>query len=161
MQRRDLLRAVGGGTVATAAALAGCEEDPPGGECPELPSEPNYRGYLDDVSTYDHTCDRRNFESVTVEVGLQGDIGYYQFGQPAVAVTPGTEVTWEWTGRGGAHNVAARRGTFRSGDPVDEDGHTFSQTFSDPAIYTYLCEPHASQGMKGAVYVALGDSAGP
>lgn len=143
------------------AGLAGCEADPPAGECPELPAEPDYRGYLDGVSNYDHTCDRRNLDSVTVDVGVEGGIGYYKFGPPAIAVTPGTEVTWEWTGRGGAHNVVAERGAFRSGDPVDQDGHTFSHTFEDPAIYTYRCDPHVSQEMKGAVYVALGDSAGP
>lgn len=161
MRRRDLLRVAGAGALPAAVGLAGCEADPPAGECPELPAEPNYRGYLDRVSNYDHTCDRRNFGSVTVDVGVQGDIGYYKFGPPAVAITPGTEVTWKWTGRGGAHNVVAERGAFESGAPLDRDGHTFTHTFEDPAIYTYRCEPHESQGMKGAVYVALGDGTEP
>ena len=155
MRRRSVLRAVG--ACIAGSALAGCQTDPPAGDCPELAAEPNYRGFLDGVSNYDHTCDRRDRTAVTVDVGVQGDIGYFKFGPPAVAVSPGTEVTWEWTGRGGAHNVVAQQGAFDSGAHVDEEGHTFSVTFERPAVYTYVCEPHASQGMKGAVFVALGD----
>lgn len=160
MRRRDLLRTAGAGTAAAVAALAGCGGEPPA-DCPGLPVEPNYRGYLDGVSNYRHTCDYRDEESVTVEVGVQGDVGFFKFGPPAVAVSPGTEVVWTWTGRGGAHNVVAERGTFRSGDPIDEDGHTFASTFDEPAVYPYYCEPHRSQEMKGAVFVALDEAGGP
>jgi halocyanin-like protein len=92
---------------------------------------------------------------VTVAVGVEGGIGYYKFGPPAIAVVPGTDARWEWTGQGGAHNVVAEHGRFDSGDPVDDDTETVSHTFDAPAVDRYACEPHRSQGMRGAVFVSL------
>lgn len=92
---------------------------------------------------------------MTVRVGVSGDMGYYKFGPAAVAVSPGTVVTWEWTGRGGEHDVAALEGSFDSGDPVRAAGTTFDRTFDAPAVYRYYCTPHRSLGMRGAVFVAL------
>lgn len=134
--------------------MAGCQQKPRE-RCPTIPEEPNYRGWFDGVSNYDGTCDLRQRESVTVAVGVEGNIDYFKFGPPAVAVSPGTEVTWQWTGRGGAHNVVAEQGAFDSGKPVASEDKTFSYTFDAPAVYTYFCEPHRSSGMRGAVFVAL------
>lgn len=114
MRRRDLLRAVGAGILAVAGAAAGGQRAPRE-RCPTIPAEPNYGEWFDGVSDDEGTCDLRDQDAVTVEVGVEGDIGYYRSGPPAVAVSPGTEVTWEWTGRAGAHNVVARQGTFASG----------------------------------------------
>jgi len=88
-------------------------------------------------------------------VGAEGGIGYFNFGPPAIAVSPGTDVVWKWTGRGGAHNVVADQGRFDSGDPVDAADQTFTHTFEDPAAYRYLCDPHRSPGLRGTVFVAL------
>ncbi|MFB6139301.1 MAG: halocyanin domain-containing protein [Halosimplex sp.] len=153
--------ALAGATVA-GGALAGCSSDGDGTPTdegrPYLDVEPNYRGWFDDVSNYERTRDYRGESSVSVAVGVEGGIGYFKFGPPAIAVSPGTEVTWKWTGRGGAHNVVAQQGRFDSGDPVDTEDRTFSFTFESPAVYKYLCEPHQSQGMRGAVFVGLGQS---
>ncbi|WP_123538377.1 halocyanin domain-containing protein [Halosimplex salinum] len=157
IDRRKFLRATGG-TVA-GGVLAGCP-DGNGTETdrdrPYLDAEPNYRGWFDNVSNYEGTRDYRGESSVTIQVGVEGGIGYFKYGPPAIAVSAGTEVVWEWTGRGGAHNVVAEQGRFDSGDPVDADDETFTHTFDDPAIYRYLCEPHLSQNMLGAVFVGLG-----
>jgi hypothetical protein len=54
---------------------------------------------------------------------------------------------------------------FRSGDPV-ADG-SFEITFNEPGEYFYVCEPHASLGMRGKIIVegdedrADGDSSTP
>ncbi|WP_415380630.1 halocyanin domain-containing protein [Halosimplex sp. TS25] len=149
------------GVAATGGLFAGCQGgngDGDGEDRPFLDPEPNYRGWFDDVSNYEGTVDYRDESEVSVEVGVEGGIGFFKFGPPAIAVSPGTEVTWEWTGQGGAHNVVAEQERFDSGDPVDADDETFSYTFESPAVYRYLCEPHESQAMLGAVFVALDQS---
>lgn len=143
-------------TAGTAvAALAGCSTPETSGGS-KLPTEPNYRGWFDGVSNYEGTDDFRGQSAVTVRVGVQGGLGYFKYGPPAVAVSPGTTVTWEWTGEGGAHDVVAERGAFDSGEAVRSDTETFEHTFERPAIYRYYCTPHADLGMRGAVFVALG-----
>lgn len=136
------------------AGLAGCPGDPLA-EGPTIDTEPNYRDWFDGVGNYRGTHDHRGASAVTVEVGVQGDLGYYKFGPAAIAVSPETNVTWEWTGKGGQHNVVALEGAFRSGPPVGDAGTTFSHRFEEPAIYKYFCTPHRGLGMRGALFVAL------
>lgn len=149
------------GATITGGLLAGCQTENGNGNGegrPYLDTEPNYRGWFDNVSNYEGTLDYRGESEVRVDVGVAGGIGFFKYGPPAIAVSPGTEVVWEWTGRGGAHNVVAEQGRFDSGDPIDADNETFTVTFERPAVYRYLCEPHQSQGMRGAVFVGLGES---
>jgi halocyanin-like protein len=154
--RRQVLRLTS--AVVLGGSVAGCQGDDGDGddeERPLLDSEPNYRGWFDGVSNYDGTLDYRDKSTVTVRVGVEGGIGFFKYGPAAIAVSPGTEVVWEWTGRGGAHNVIAEQERFDSGTPVDSADEIFTYTFESPAIYRYLCEPHRSQGMRGAVFVSL------
>ena len=139
------------------AALAGCFGDGNGGgdDGPILDTEPNYKGWFKGVSNYEGTRDLRDQSEVTVAVGAQGSLGYFKFAPPAIAVSPGTTVRWEWTGKGGPHNVVAQEGTFESGKPVDRKDETFEYTFDSPGVFRYYCEPHRGQGMKGAAFVAL------
>lgn len=154
MRRRTYLASVG---AAAAACLAGCNggPDPDEGE-PRVPNEPNYRGWFDGVSNYSGTIDARGEDDVEVDVGARGNTGYYAYSPAAIAVSPGTTVRWQWAGRGGQHNVVAESGAFDSGRPVDRNGEEFARTLDDPAVYRYVCEPHRSLGMRGAVFVALG-----
>lgn len=159
--RRTFLRLGGALSVGAITGLAGCPSGPSdGGDGGDgdafVPNEPNYQGWFENVSTYEGTVDARGQSEYTVEVGVRGASGFYYFGPPAVAVSPETTVTWEWTGRGGTHNVVSTSGAFTSGQVVDEAGHTFTHTFPNPGVYRYICTPHQSMGMKGAVFVALG-----
>lgn len=154
MDRREFLGGVG---AASAVALAGCPGSPPEQDVGEyVPTEPNYQGWFTGVSNYRGTIDARGQEEYRVKVGVKGANGFYYFGPVAVAVSPGTRVLWEWTGRGGTHNVVSTSGAFTSGKPVDREGHTFATTLEDPGVYRYVCTPHQALGMKGAVYVSLG-----
>lgn len=154
--RRQLLAVLGSGGV---VGLAGCPSgggDPPG--TAYVQNEPNYKGWFDGVSNYEGTVERRGESEVTVDVGVQGNSGFYKFGPAAVAVSPGTTVTWQWTGKGGTHNVVSQNTVFDSGELVERAGYTFTHSFAEPGIYYYVCEPHVSLGMKGALFVSL-DSA--
>ncbi|MFB6233556.1 MAG: halocyanin domain-containing protein [Haloarculaceae archaeon] len=139
--RRGVLRAgVAAGAVAAAGGPVTAQESP-------------YGGWFDDTDNYAGTVDGTGRESVTVAVGA-GETGLV-FEPAAIAVDPETTVVWEWTGSGGGHNVVAENGAFES-DTVSEAGHTFEHTFADDAdgdIVRYVCEPHRTLGMVGAVAV--------
>lgn len=155
LSRRALLSgAIGVGASSIAGCLGG-DGSGNGEDCPTLPQEPAYGGWFEDTSNYDRTCDFREQDAVSVTVGAQGNLGYYAFGPPAVAVTTGTTVEWEWNGRGGSHDVQENNDRFDSGRPVDSEDETFEVTFEDPGVFRYFCSPHRSHGMKGAVFVGL------
>ena len=162
MDRRAFLRAAGLLSAGVIGSLAGCpgQEPPDNGDSPYVPTEPNYQGWFENVSVYRGTIDARGQDEQQVEVGVRGVNGYYYFGPPAIAVSPGTTVTWVWTGRGGTHNVVSTSGAFTSGQLVETKGHTFTYTFDNPGVFRYICNPHQSLGMKGSVFVSLGQLGG-
>jgi halocyanin-like protein len=117
------------------------------------------RAYLEDnnANNYDDSIvDMTGSDSATVRVG-GGSIGL-AFDPAALRVSPGTTVTWEWTGMGGAHNVKTAEvpeggQTLDSGQVVAEEGHTYSETLNTPGTYRYYCNPHRASGMHGAIVV--------
>ncbi len=151
--RRTLLRTIGAvGTFVAAGCLGASDETD---SCEKLASEPNYRGWFDNTSNYDGTCDHRGEATVTIQNGVSANNAHWGFKPAAVAVSPGTTVRWEWTGKGGEHDVVAERGEFASGRPTNDKGTSFEYTLDDPGLYKYYCSPHKAVGMKGAVFVAL------
>ncbi|WP_115864888.1 halocyanin domain-containing protein [Halorussus litoreus] len=137
------------------AGLAGVAAVGAGASVPAAAQSP-FGGWFDGVGNYDGVVDRRGESEVTVEVGAQGNGGNFAFGPAAVRIDPGTTVIWEWTGQGSMHNVSADDGSFES-EMVGEAGHTFEQTFENEGVTKYVCTPHATMGMKGAIVV--GDDA--
>ena len=109
-----------------------------------------------DSDNYDGTIvDMTGQDEVVVEVGAPGNGGAFAFDPPAVAVSSGTTVSWQWTGEGGQHNVVSTEDSdfdFDSGDPK-ESGDPFEQSFDNTGVGLYVCEPHASLNMVGAVVV--------
>ena len=150
------------GTVATGlttVALAGCG----GNSATETESQyPEYTDipesveeYLSDTSNFDGTgIDRTDADEITVAVGAQGNSGYRAFDPAVVAVSPGTTVVWEWTGRGSSHNVVSKDndGPLKSEYYV-KSGETYEHTFTETGAYSYVCTPHRINGMKGAIIV--------
>ncbi|MFB6105961.1 MAG: halocyanin domain-containing protein [Halobacteriaceae archaeon] len=143
--RRALLRTAVG-TVAGVAAATGTAS---------AQSE-EFGGWLQDTTNYDGVVDKTGQDEVSVQVGVEQGPGPYGFGPPAIRVSPGTTVTWTWTGDGGAHNVHAMEGADFKSQTVSEAGHTFSHTFESEGTVKYQCDPHAPLGMKGVVDVAGG-----
>ena len=154
VSRRGFMRAAAGGATATAAAgaagapAAAAEEEGEGGGGG---GEPDFGGWLGDVSNFDSVEDMRGSDEVTVDVGTEANGGDYGYGPAAVHVDNGATVVFEWTGNG-EHNVVHQDGDFES-DLLAEAGVNFEHTFDEDGVYNYYCTPHRGLGMKGAVVV--------
>lgn len=157
--RRGFLRVTGG--VAVAGLLGGCtsaksEGDGEPSSTSEGDSGASNSGkgsvdaWLADTGNYDSVRDMTGKKSVTVEVGAEGNNGAYAFAPAAIKISPRATVVWKWVD--GYHNVAEKDGEFTSGEP--ELNTTFEYTFETAGTVFYVCEPHESMGMKGAVIVA-------
>ncbi|MFQ3320004.1 MAG: halocyanin-like protein [Natronomonas sp.] len=148
----------GTGAAIATGMLAGCTGgdggngggDGGGGE--DVPQKID--DYLSGANEYDGSIeDHTGEDEVTVMVGAGNGLA---FDPAAIRISSSTTVVWEWTGEGGSHNVASAEESesdFKSGDPVMEAGNTFQQSFDNTGIQLYFCEPHKSQGMKGAIEV--------
>ncbi|NHN43294.1 halocyanin domain-containing protein [Halorubellus sp. JP-L1] len=115
-------------------------------------ADASLESWLDNVGNFDGIVDATGESEVTVDVGAQGNDGAYAFGPAVVRVDPGTTVTWEWTGKGGSHNVVEKDGAFES-EMLGNEGDTFDHTFESEGVAPYYCGPHKAMGMKGAVVV--------
>jgi len=103
------------------------------------------------------TVDRTGQEEVTVTVGgAEGASSSNVYGPPAVRVSPGTTVTFEWASVG--HNVAVESqpdgASWEGHESLEDDGFTTQHTFETEGVYKYYCDPHLRVGMKGVVEVA-------
>jgi halocyanin-like protein len=119
--------------------------------------QPDFDGWFENTSNFDGVVDETGKSDVTVEVGAEANGGAFGFGPAAIRVDPGTKVTWKWVK--GSHNVVADDGSYES-ELTAETGHTFSHTFEEAGVSKYFCKPHKRMGMKGAVVVGDGESAG-
>jgi halocyanin-like protein len=144
--RRTVLRGAAG------AATAGVAASTVDSVAAQSAGGPDYGGWFDNTSNFDGTIDKTGQQSVTVTVGAQGNNGNYAFDPAAIRVDPGTEIVWEWSGKGSMHNVVDEAGAFES-EMTDEAGHTFTHTVEQTGIIKYACTPHKTMGMKGALVV--------
>ncbi len=166
ISRRRFIK--GASTVALTAGIAGCSGDgggngdnggDNGGDSGNGGGSPDERldTFLSEENAllYDEIEDHTGESSVTVMVGA-GDQGT-AFDPPAIRITSGTTVTWEWTGQGGGHNVVPAENSdfsdFGESEIIDEEGHTVENTFDETGVALYVCEPHQSLGMVGGIIV--------
>jgi halocyanin-like protein len=110
------------------------------------------------LSEYDEysgrLTDRTGEASVGVQVGASGPDGQNRSFDPvAVLVDVGTEVVFDWTGRGGSHDVTWEDGGFESSDNVRDASYTYSVTFDEAGVYRYFCEGDKPINGRGAVVV--------
>jgi halocyanin domain len=113
------------------------------------PRSGDIRRLVQNSNNYQGTQDLTDASQVTIGVGVGGGRAY---GPAAARVTVGTTVRWEWTGKGGQHNVLDEDGTFES-VLTAEAGHTFTTVIDQPGVYRYYCTPHQPVGMVGALHV--------
>lgn len=140
----------GGDDTATATASPTPDATP----TPETEAPAEVTDWLDNVGNHDGSViDRRGQNEVSVMTGTEGNGGNFGFDPVLIRIDTGTTVTWEWTGKGGSHNVVAESGSDFESELVSEEGFTFEQTFESPGDVTYFCTPHRGVGMKGALIV--------
>ena len=105
---------------------------------------PNFDGSVTDATGQDR---------VTVTVGPDGE---FTFDPPAVRVSPGTTVAFEWASD--AHNVMVEStpdgASWEGHAGIENEGFAFEHAFEAEGVYEYYCQPHRSLGMKGVVEVA-------
>lgn len=152
-RRRFLAAASAVGAAALAGCTGGGANDGDSGDGAGGPGDEGaerYDGWLADANGYDgEVADRTGADEVTVEVGAGDGLAY---APAAVRVSPGTIVTWEWSGMGSRHNVVDDAGEFESSYYAVE-GATFSHEFAASGVAKYYCTPHENLGMVGVVEV--------
>jgi halocyanin-like protein len=112
--------------------------------------------WLEDYA-YDGTLtDRRNESSVEVTVGAQGNEGPFAFRPIAILVSPGTEINFRWTGRGGVHDVTWEQGDLENSRGTGSANGSYDVTIDDPGVYLYNCQSHQPTGGRGAIVVDEG-----
>ena len=107
---------------------------------------PNYDG---------SAADKRDQDEATVTVGADSENGPFAFAPPAVTVSPGTTVTFDWASNG--HNVLVESqpdgASWGGEEALESEGFSTEHTFETEGVYKYYCDPHLSMGMKGVVEV--------
>jgi halocyanin-like protein len=125
----------------------------------DIPEPESLQAWLADANGHDDDVTRQTAEDrPDVRVGHDTGEGP-AFAPAAIEVPPNTEVTWEWTGHG-VHNVVALDGTFDSGRVNGQPGTCYHYFFEEPGEYYFVSEPHAEEGMKGAIVVKEPPSTG-
>jgi len=79
------------------------------------------------------------------------DIANFHYSPPTLVVAAGTTVTWK-NADDSPHSVREKSGKFKSA-ALDTDD-TFSQTFTAPGEYDYICSIHPY--MRGKIVVKSG-----
>lgn len=97
--------------------------------------------------------DRRDESSVDITVGASGNEGYFAFDPNALYVERGTEIVFEWTGRGGAHDVTWEDADLGDSESTSSAAKTYAVTIDEPGVYLYSCGSHAPTGGRGAIVV--------
>lgn len=115
---------------------------------------PTVDEWLVETDGYDGTiADRTGTELVEITNGASGNGGSFAFDPHAVKVSAGTTVRWSWTGRGGAHNLVFEDADIGSETIHADSGVHYEETFTDPGVFRYACQPHRALGHRGAIVV--------
>ncbi|GCF12615.1 halocyanin [Haloarcula mannanilytica] len=110
--------------------------------------------WLAHASNFDGSIsDRTDTATATVTAGAEGNGGQFAFDPPALKITTGTTVRWDWTGKGGPHNIVSRGDGPLDSDLVVDEGSAYEHTFEKTGTYLYSCKPHEGLGMRGTVVV--------
>ncbi|WP_435318223.1 plastocyanin/azurin family copper-binding protein [Haloarchaeobius sp. TZWSO28] len=93
--------------------------------------------------------------SGATEVVAVGPAGEFVFTPERLTVSPGATVRFEWDSPG--HTVSPtsqpERADWAGVDDTKDAGYVHEHTFEVAGTYEYLCKPHQSLGMAGAIVV--------
>lgn len=103
--------------------------------------------FLADARGYEGTIeDFTDRDEVSVIVGPEREV---EFSPPAIRITEGTTVAWEWDSDG--HSVTHVDDEFDS--EILDEGDIFEHIFEETGEYRYICVPHEGMGHLGVVIV--------
>lgn len=142
-------------------AAGGESGDPtatPAEEAGDSPAR-TFDGWLAETDNYSEVVDATNDDVIRVAVGAEGNGGRLAFDPPAVHVSAGTTIVWEWVTDGVTHDVRAADGSFASG-AADQVGHRYAVRLEGDGVVKYECSPHSGEGMRGVIVVGRGERAG-
>ena len=76
-----------------------------------------------------------------------------QFSPSEVVINEGQTVRFFWSGEFLEHNAIESTGLFNSGNPETEVDYSFTFDPGTNSTYSFICEPHESLNMVGAITV--------
>jgi halocyanin-like protein len=97
--------------------------------------------------------DGRNQSQVTIKVGADGNGGNFAYDPNAILVSQGTELVFEWSGRGGGHDVTWDQGDFPDSESTSSAAKSYSVTMDESGVFLYFCDEDQPGGGRGAVVV--------
>ncbi|MFB6083108.1 MAG: halocyanin domain-containing protein [Halorientalis sp.] len=116
---------------------------------------PKVDEWLSEYPEYDgRLADRTGQSRVEVEVGAESPNGQNRSFKPvAVLVDPGTTIVFDWTGRGGSHDVYWKSGAFDPSRTTARADYSYSVTVEEPGVYRYYCRTDKPYNGRGAIVV--------
>lgn len=122
-------------------------------EDPEINKRDSIDTFLENVDNYGGTIvDATNNNTTDIIVGGERDsVDRLVFDPPAVEVSFGTEVRWEWTSSNKEHQV--KHAGYRFESESTDQKHTYAATFEREGLHLYHCAHHEDDGMRGALIV--------
>ncbi|AQL41306.1 hypothetical protein BV210_00620 [Halorientalis sp. IM1011] len=119
-----------------------------------LSGYPKVDEWLDEYGEYTgRLTDRTGESSVSVTVGARHDGQNRSFDPVAILVDSGTEIVFEWNGRGGSHDVVWEDGDWGASRTTADASYSYSVTMDEPGVYRYFCRTDKPYNGRGAVVV--------
>jgi len=76
-----------------------------------------------------------------------------RFNPSTITLNEGDSVRFVWGSQALPHNAVEENEVFDSGEPARNLEYEYFFDYESAGVYDYVCEPHASVGMKGEITV--------
>jgi len=76
-----------------------------------------------------------------------------RFNPSTITLNEGDSVRFVWGSQALPHNAVEQNEVFDSGEPARNLEYEYFFDYESAGVYDYVCEPHASVGMKGEITV--------
>jgi len=76
-----------------------------------------------------------------------------RFNPSTITLNEGDSVRFVWGNQALPHNAVEENEVFDSGEPARNLEYEYFFDYESAGVYDYVCEPHASVGMKGEITV--------
>lgn len=133
------------------------------GEMPDSPTpitdgdlEEQLHAYMEEHDAIGYSGEIESMSGSVVEITVgANDVGH-GFSHPAISISQGTTVRWDWSRRGLSHYIAGDPSDlpqYEYSELVDDPDHSVEFEFDEPGLYLYICRVHGPIGGVGAIIV--------